>query len=252
MNDRKLPSTEKFLTLLQQRFIESFLEHGDHAKAYAEHFSVARKSKGAIEAMGRRLLKQPHIERALIELKAKRGEKLMFEVRDVMQEWFDIATADPNELISVHNDACRYCHGIDHRYQWRDMTEYFVAVAAAQREKGAQMPSMDGGIGYRFTADPHPDCPQCEGRGTPTVILRDTSKLSKKARKLYAGVKQTKDGIQILMRDQDAALANMAKAFGMFAEVVKLEANIRAAKLEVKTDDPQEAARLYQELMKGA
>ena len=45
---------------------------------------------------------------------------------------------------------------------------------------------------------------------------KDTRHLSEGARRLYAGIKVTKDGIEIKMRDQDAALVNIAKHLGMF------------------------------------
>jgi phage terminase small subunit len=50
------------------------------------------------------------------------------------------------------------------------------------------------------------------------VFITDSRKLSAKAAKLYAGVKQTKDGIEIKMRDQDAALANISKYLGMLVD----------------------------------
>lgn len=51
--------------------------------------------------------------------------------------------------------------------------------------------------------------------------MADTRKLTGTAKLLYAGVKKTKDGIQILTRDQDAALREVGKFVGI--DVKRLE-----------------------------
>jgi hypothetical protein len=49
--------------------------------------------------------------------------------------------------------------------------------------------------------------------------VEETRKLKGSARRLYGGLKQDKDGrIQVLMRDQDAALNNIAKYLGMVVD----------------------------------
>jgi phage terminase small subunit len=47
------------------------------------------------------------------------------------------------------------------------------------------------------------------------IRVADTRRVRGPARRLYAGVKKTKDGIEIKMRDQDKALDNIAKFLGM-------------------------------------
>lgn len=253
----KLPSTERKLTTKKAEFAALYAKSNDLVWSYREVFAVARKSEAFVQRAAKTLINDPMIQRAVADHKTSLGEKLLFEIKDVMAEWFDIATADPNELISVHNDSCRYCHGIGHQYQWRDEQEFSQAVARVMAENMADgtnypLPTNEGGYGYRFSRDCNPGCPKCEGRGVPVVLMADTTKLKGKAKKLYAGVKQTKDGLQILMRDQDKALENYAKAMGMFAEVVRLEAFMKIASAEVKTNDPKEAAQLYETLMRGS
>jgi hypothetical protein len=63
---------------------------------------------------------------------------------------------------------------------------------------GEPAPEFAGGIGYNATLEPHPDCPECFGRGVESVIVTDTRKLTGKAAKLYAGAQQTKDGVKAL------------------------------------------------------
>ena len=46
-------------------------------------------------------------------------------------------------------------------------------------------------------------------------MLADVRKLSGPARRLYAGIKKTKDGVEVKFRDQDGALKNIATFLGM-------------------------------------
>src|ERR1022692_4215591 len=78
-----------------------------------------------------------------------------------------------------------------------------------------------GGEGYDVRKPPHHDCPECFGEGVAIPFPKDTRHLSEGARWLFAGVKVTKDGIEIKMHDQMAALLNIAKHLGMF--VTKVE-----------------------------
>lgn len=134
----------------------------------------------------------------------------------VLLELWAIASADVSELVAVHVDCCRYCHGLGHAYQWTDM-EYSRAVSVAI-ERCKPAPDGYGGFGFDPKRAPDPDCPECGGRGVPSVILTDTRKLSPAGRLLYAGAQTTKDGIKILTRDRDAALANIGRALGMFSD----------------------------------
>jgi len=74
-----------------------------------------------------------------------------------------------------------------------------------------------GGEGYDARKAPHLECPECFVEGIAQPFLKDTRDLSEGAQRLYAGVKVTKDGIEIKMHDPMAALLNVAKHIGMFA-----------------------------------
>jgi phage terminase small subunit len=69
-----------------------------------------------------------------------------------------------------------------------------------------------------MNADPHPECPECGGHGIETPLIADTRKLKPSGRRLYAGVQKTKDGLKVIMRDQDAALSNLSSYLGMKVE----------------------------------
>jgi phage terminase small subunit len=132
------------------------------------------------------------------------------------RELLDGATADPRELVSVHRDCCRWCHGIENLYQWT-AGEYRLALDTALRD-GKPAPEMQGGFGFDCTLEPLPNCPECRGRGVESVIVADTRKLSGKAAKLYAGAVATKDGIKVLVREQTAALDRLCRIAGLYVD----------------------------------
>lgn len=98
---------------------------------------------------------------------------------------YQIAGADPNELIQHRHIACGSC-------------------------RGGHEP------GRNSLRDPDPNCLSCSGRGVGIVVIGDTTKLSPDARALYAGIKTTKDSIEIKMHDQMAALEKLGRHLGIF------------------------------------
>ncbi|MCK9327404.1 MAG: terminase small subunit [Bacteroidales bacterium] len=170
-----------------------------------------------------RLLANVNVQARYQELIEKRSERTEIKADDVLRYWHDIATADPNEIIHLRRVCCRHCYGIDHQYQWISEEEYQKAVemaksAAKEEEKPAKIPSDAGGYGFNPLFGPHAQCPYCWGEGHMEVHAEDTRFLSPKAKRLYAGVKQTRDGFEVKMRDQDKAMENVARHLGMFVE----------------------------------
>jgi len=151
--------------------------------------------------------------------------------------------------------CCRHCYGRGHHYQWKDENEFAYALGQALKAKGKQtIPSDEGGYGFNFTFRPHPECTECKGEGHLDTFFADTRKLSRAGRRLYAGVKQTAQGMQVMTRDQDAALANLAKFFGMMPDKLQVAGAdggpLLSATMPLPTD-PVEAANLYAQFIKS-
>lgn len=158
----------------------------------------------------------------LAEQDAKASKEATVEAADILRDWLDIATADPTKIMQVRRVNCRYCNGIGHHYQWK-AREYAEACDAAMRpakkgEDPAPFPDCSGGFGYRHNGEPHPDCPECDGEGHEDIFFADTESLTGPERKLIAGIKRTKDGLEVKMRDQDKARDNLAKYAGLLIE----------------------------------
>lgn len=240
------------ITAKQQAFVDHYVVHRNGTAAYRHAFNVrpATKDKSVSDAASK-LIGDPEIaaeiERALN--KASAASPVTFTVADALAKWLDIATADPDELIGLRVGACRHCHGEGGGYQWHER-EYLAACDRAEAE-GVALPDPAGGFGYDHTAAPNPDCWKCRGEGVERVVARDTSKLTPQAKLLYGGVKQTRDGVQILIADRSKALENACRIIGAYQDKLRLDGSISAmaAVVQMQTSDPKAAARAYQELM---
>jgi len=167
-------------------------------------------------SQGHDLLKIAEIQELIEQRKDELAAAAEIDGLWVLRQWRQIATADANDLTQVRRVCCRHCHGYDHNYQWTE-AEYMDAVSKAL-DAGKEAPDGMGGFGFDMNADPHEACPECGGNGIEMIHIADTRKLKGSARRLYAGVKKTKDGVQILTRDQDAALTNIARYLGLMVD----------------------------------
>ena len=184
-----------------------------------------------VQAFG--LLSNPKIMEAVAERQAELAAAAGLTCEWVLRQWKEIAEADPNELISTRVECCRHCHGVDHEYQWTEI-EYRQAVekAAAHRcNRNCEQPcpktlspSAAGGFGFTPYNAPDEDCPFCQGAGYVRILVADTKRAKGSARRLYAGLKQTRDGLEIKFRNQDLARDNIAKYLGMLIEKRELAA----------------------------
>lgn len=247
------------LTAKQETFCQHFAQFRDGAAAYRLAFDCSPEMKSSsVHSAASRLLASEKISSRVDELIAEiTGQcEAVFNARRALEVWTDIATADPNELIGLKIGACRRCWGVGFGYQWKEH-EYLEALAAAERahaagDAQAQLPDPSGGFGYRRTREPNPECPHCEGEGVERIVARDTSKLSPGAQLLYGGVKQTRNGPEVIIADRTKAWENASRIVGAFKDTVKLDGSLSAAIAVVKaeTTDPNEASRLYQEMIR--
>lgn len=217
----------KPLTPRQARFVELFLVSLNATDAYRVAYGVGDR---VAEANGARLLSNARVRGAIDAARKARSERTEITQDDVLKRWWQIANADARELIEYRRTCCRYCYGDAFEYQEtqreQDTRRRDREAAWAKRKNAKPTDVFEfdelGGTGFDPRKDPHPDCPSCFGQGAERVYVHDTRSLSPAGVLLYAGVKQTKDGIEIKMHDPTAALANVAKHLGMFTDKVEL------------------------------
>jgi len=167
------------------------------------------------------------------------------------------AFADPREISELRRACCRYCYGIDNRYQHtpremeRRRDEYDAKFAEAEADnKGHLFPPFDelGGLGYDKRKAPQQDCPECAGEGIQYTHFHDSRGYSPAAVALYGGVEETKDGLKIRTGDQKAYRELVAKIFDLHVEpAVVVNNGPDSAELDaaiMRAHEKTEAARL--------
>lgn len=171
------------------------------------------------------------------------------------------------DQISQHIwQCCRYCLGVDHKYQWIDLAEYIQALQVAIDANAARLllgqalkvlPDDAGGYGYRSGEEPSITCPQCEGRGVQVTLIADTTKLTGPARVIVKGVKTTAHGSEVLLHDIDKAKDRLLRAGGMYGDdaasvargaAAGAAAGAIAGAKAVESMTAEQAQRLYLEL----
>lgn len=171
------------LTALEEAFITEYMRNGENGTA-AWMFAHPGTSPSVAAVSAHHKLRKPNVA-ARIATERKRLARAFEIDRDgLMQRFLAIVEADPNELTQMRHIACETCYG--------------------------------GQRGEAMYVDADPECMRCAGEGVAIPWIADTRKLSPAARALFAGVKQTKDGVQLLMHDKMAALVNVGKILGVY------------------------------------
>lgn len=209
--------------------------------SYLTDFNAARAARAAgysgrhAGSTGYHMLRRPEIKAAVDEALATRLarvkaglEKVEATEAFVLQQWLDIAMADANEIVQHRRTCCRYCYGIDGKYQrtQRERDEDYRAYQANPERALVAEFDEAGGVGYNHTLDPNPECMECFGEGQGSVHVADTRDMSPGARALYAGVKQTKEGIEVKFNSKEKAVELIARHLGMLKDKLEVEGDI--------------------------
>ena len=154
---------------------------------YAEHSARANAS---------RLMANADIAACVADRVEQLAAKEGIDENWVLRQWLQLAQADPNEIVQLRRVPCPYC--------WKDQEERVKVYTK---------------LGFDPSKDPCIECGFCNGEGVERFFAADSRKLTGASKRLFAGVKMTQHGIEIKMRDQDAALQNIADYLGMRKKV---------------------------------
>jgi phage terminase small subunit len=221
------------LTPKQDRFVQEYLIDLNATQAAIR----AGYSAKTAEQQAYQLLQKTSVRAEIDAAKVERKERLIASAGDVVNELLGIAVADARELVEFRRCCCRYCWGKGFRYQRtaaemeRAMQEHSLKSEKAIEENKPALPPLDeqGGTGYNPKKDPSPDCPECFGDGVGQTFIHDTRKLSPQAARLYAGIKETKEGFEVKMLSQDAAIVNLGRHFGTFNDKLLIDATVKGS-----------------------
>lgn len=217
-------------------------------REYLKDFNAARAARAAGYSahsghrIGYQLARDPEIAAAIEQATKQRAARLTAESDDVLRMLLETATADPNDLVQIRRVNCRCCWGAGFlpqrtsREMARDRAQHARDMARQQKEADlADKPftpeafDEQGGDGFERSREPNEECPECAGDGEPEVYVTDSRLLTGPARRLFAGVKTTKDGIEIKMRDQDKALELLGRHLGLFNDRLELSGQVDLA-----------------------
>lgn len=212
------------LTPNEERFVLEYMVDLSAAQAYARAYPNA--AEASARTLGPRLLSKVHIATAVEKAKTERAARTGITADRALAEVWAVATADPRELVQVKVGCCRCCYGEGHARQRT------VGEMNRDREKhvakGKDLTDFDeeGGIGFNPHLPPNPECPDCCGDGNARVVLTDTRNLSPAAVALYAGAKQGKHGIEVLLQGKAEAQRKVFEHLGLNKRAVEVNLNL--------------------------
>lgn len=218
------------LTQRQAQFVEEYLiDLNGCQAAIRAGYSVNSATEIASEN-----LSKPNIAAAVARRKADRLKRAEIDQGQILAQLINVVASDANDLVEYRRTCCRHCWGVDHGYQRTagemesDREEW-----EAERDKNDSLPPEQrkpfkpfnerGGIGYDKRKAPHEDCAECFGEGVGQVFVKDTRLLSPEARSLYAGVKQTKEGLEVKMHDKQGYMTLLMRHAGMLNDKIKVQ-----------------------------
>lgn len=223
---------------------------GDASAAYVEVYGDGIGARKVANA-AKRLLGDPTVAAKVRQLQERLDDAVVMNAKDVLARWAEMAQADIGKIVRVVARACRHCHGVDHRYQWRTPLEYQDACDAARASKKPPPLPPLGGFGYAATATPHPRCPHCDGLGERDVELTPTENLGRAERLVFEGAKMGKHGIEVQAAKPHEFLKLIAQALGVLGTPRPTGPAGAASDVPTLPVDATEAARIYADFVRG-
>lgn len=237
------------LTDMQEVFVREYMVDWNGTQA-AIRAGYSAKSAGEIAYQ---LLQKPSVREAIETLASARARRLGIDADELMRMWAAVVTLDANEISQLRRVCCPYCWGTDHQRQYTP-SSLEAARLKHERERQRRMKAdQNDDIGefpaytdawYDKRKPPAEDCPECHGEGTVEVFFADTRTLSPAARLVYAGVKEGRDGIEVLTMSKEKAADNLARALGLFKD--------KETEVNINLVSGEELYQLYEDKMQQA
>ncbi|ELY2035128.1 terminase small subunit [Enterobacter cloacae complex sp. zbq_9] len=239
------PAQKKMRTAQKEQSAEELVDIKLSAKVkrfVAEYLKDNNATAAAARAgysdpnYGRQLITNPNVAQAIAQQQKASIARTLGSADEVLEQMWQLATFDANQLSQYRRGACRYCWGFGHHYQWRDAVEFEEKrLEAVERDR--REPEDSGGYGYDHNREPNPECPRCNGDGIGQPYFPDTRKLPAATRLAYSGVKVGKNGIEITAISRERMFEAVMKRLGLadseFAQKLQ-QIEIERRKLEVE------------------
>ncbi len=251
------------MTPKQAAFARAAVEYNNWTRAYRIAYDAWDSSGNWVHQEASKLMQRPKVAALHAAYQKWHRKRHAATIESIVARVQAIADANPDELVKRVIGCCRHCWGEGFKYQ-RTQAEYddvwarYAERVMQPRKAGEPEPAAPddlGGVGFDRKRDPNPECHECRGEGVGRTVITDTRKLSPGAAALFAGIKETKDGTQVLMHSQLDAADKILRKLGAYVERKEISgpggAPLAAAVLT--TTDPVAAAQAYRDIMeKGA
>jgi phage terminase small subunit len=228
------------VTPIQRRFVREYVVDLNGQEAAIRAGSRAKQAKTVASDW----LAIPEVKMAVAIEIEKRNRKVDARAEDVIRGLVNTVRADPRKLVELRRTCCRCCHGWEHEYQRtegemrRARESHAAAMAVLPAEKRVPF-NEAGGTGWDPRRDPHEDCTECFGEGVVEPRFADTRDLDAESAALYRGVKRTKDGLEMLLADQDKARDQLARHLGLFKDKLELSGKLSWERVLANVDAAQ-------------
>lgn len=218
-------------------------------QAYIERFSVAEAARAAkfSQASAYKLMAKASVQARIREVLKPRIEKMGIDADALVNIWAKALTFDVNEIVQYRRYCCPFCYSEDGSPLLAP--EEYYKEKKKYDDRRLYKPDMPEYPPYEKewwdrSLPPKNSCPNCHGNGIGEVFIADTTKLSPFAKYMYCGVREGKDGIEVVMLNKEKAADNLAKALGLFRE--------KEEKQEVGMVSHEELLDIYAKRMREA
>lgn len=226
------------LTDKREKFVQELITGKSQREAYRSAYPKSKNwAESAVDTQASILFKNSKVLERYNDLHDRlikeAEDECIISAKDVLRQLVDIVRTDTNEIVELRRCCCRYCWGLDHKYQFTPDEMRKAQERHAEKEKKAkknseEIPPFDyqGGDKYDQNKAINPKCPECFGQGIEIAFFHDTRNLSSAAKTLYAGLKTTKEGIEVKMQSKDKMIELLGRHLGMFKDKIEVDANI--------------------------
>jgi len=211
------------LTDMQELFVREYMTDWNGTQAAIR----AGYSAKSAHILAWELLKNPKVRGAIEALASARARRLGIDADELLRMWAAIVNLDMNEISQLRRVCCPFCWSEGHTRQYTPSGLEDAKKKHDRERQRRQKADANDDIGEfpEYTDDwydkrkpPHEDCPECHGEGRVETFFADTRHLSPAARLVYAGVKEGRDGIEVLTMSKEKASDNLARALGLFKD----------------------------------
>ena len=208
------------LTEKEELFVREFLIDFNIEKAclragYSEDY--ARKHAWGLRG-------KPRVDAAITALMRDRVHRMGREADELVSFHLAVLSFDMNELVEHRVYACRHCWGDDHAYQhspstWQKERDRFKKrwekMSEEEQKILGDFPAVPPDGWYEAKRGPHAECPECHGDGFSKTIFKDTRHLSPVARLIYAGMKEGREGTELIALQKQKSLETLSSHLGL-------------------------------------